>query len=235
MVGTNVALAIAYGPGPITEQKRNPAGALDQVLERFGPALYRMALRYSRNPADAEDALQDALLSAVCYIGEFEGRSQLSTWLTKIVINAARMQFRRHHRHETVSIDQSAREEGPTYADSLMDYGPSPEETCKETELRQILGILMKRLPKSQRMVFQLRELDGLSTREAAHKLGLSQGTVKTQLARARSKLGALFTKYLPLAHPKHLRERRPRRRAVGVSMGSHHKGLPFDVEKAQD
>jgi len=153
-----------------------------------------MALRQLRNPADAEDALQDGLLSALRHIGDFEGRSQISTWLTKIVINSARMHFRRAHRHETMSFDQPSHEEGLTYADRLVSPSATPEDLCRQNELYGILDRLLLRLPESQRAVFKLRELQGLSTRETAHKLQISQGTVKTQLARARRKLGLWFS-----------------------------------------
>src|SRR5258707_15859736 len=119
MASTNMASPIAYEEAIVVDRAADRTEELERVLTRCEPALYRMALRYSRTPADAEDALQDAMLSAVRHIGEFEGRSQLSTWLTKIVINAARMQFRRRYRHESVSLDQSPNDEGPTYADSL--------------------------------------------------------------------------------------------------------------------
>jgi RNA polymerase sigma-70 factor (ECF subfamily) len=177
--------------------------ALDGVLQRYEPALYRMALRHLRNPADAEDALQDALLSALRHMGDFQGRSQISTWLTKIVINAARMQFRRHHRHESVSLDQGTHDEGMTYAERLVSGGTSPEEACRQRELYRILDDLLERLPASQRTVFQLRELEGLSTRETAQRLSISQGTVKTQLARARHKLGGWFKQYPGVPRPK--------------------------------
>jgi RNA polymerase sigma-70 factor (ECF subfamily) len=214
-----MASPIAYQEAIVVDRAANRTEELESVLTRCEPALYRMARRYSRTPADAEDALQDAMLSAVRHIGEFEGRSQLSTWLTKIVINAARMQFRRRYRHESVSLDQSPNDEGPTYADSLTDDGPSPEENCKDTELQRVLALLMKRLPKSQRIAFQLREVDGLSTREAAQALGVSQGTVKTQLARARGKLGAMLQQYAGLPGPKWSRMRtRPPKTSDGMS-----------------
>jgi RNA polymerase sigma-70 factor (ECF subfamily) len=211
MAGTELAVAIVYDQALAGDQTQKRNQALDGVLEHYEPALYRMALRYSRNPADAEDALQDAYLSAIRHIGEFQGRSQLSTWLIKIVINAARMHLRRHYRHESVSIDESSRDEGLTLAERLIDATQSPEENCQETEFRRIVALLMKRLPKSQRTTFQLREIDGLSTREAANLLGISEGTVKTQLARARHKLGELLAGYADVRRPQRSRERKPK------------------------
>jgi RNA polymerase sigma-70 factor (ECF subfamily) len=214
MASTNVMAAVEHemrNSGAL-----NPCEPLDGVFQRYEISLYRMALRQLRNPADAEDALQDALLSALRHIDDFEGRSQVSTWLTKIVINSARMQFRRRHRHETISFDQPSHDEGPSYAERLVSPRATPEELCRESELYSILDRLLMRLPESQRTVFRLRELQGLSTRETAHALSISQGTVKTQLARARAKLSTWFLQLKGTGHlrPKAIKPR-SRRRAM--------------------
>src|SRR5438309_9672243 len=91
----------------------------ESVAARYSPVLFRVALRRLRNVEDAEDAVQDALLSAYKHIGQFEGRSQLSTWLTSIVTNVAGMKLRKHSRHETVSLDQNQENDGATLANAL--------------------------------------------------------------------------------------------------------------------
>src|ERR1700726_3777549 len=96
------------------------------AISRFSPMLFRVALRRLRNVEDAEDAVQEALLSAYKHIGQFEGRSQLSTWLTSIVTNTAGMKLRQHLRHEMVSLDQNQESEGATLANELMDKRPNP-------------------------------------------------------------------------------------------------------------
>src|ERR1700674_357633 len=101
--------------------------ALESLLSRYSPVLYRTALRQLHNPEDAEDAVQDALLSALKHIPQFEGRSQISTWLTRIVINSARMQLRRRSRETNISLEQTQEDENLVFADQFVDPRPSPE------------------------------------------------------------------------------------------------------------
>src|ERR1700719_3940466 len=109
------------------------------VISRFSPMLFRVALRRLRNVEDAEDAVQDALLSAYKHIGQFEGRSQLSTWLTSIVTNTAGMKLRQHLRHEMVSLDQNQENDGATFANKLKDSRPNPETICAKKEMHETL------------------------------------------------------------------------------------------------
>src|ERR1700680_312146 len=105
---------------------------LEGGVSSYSPVLFRVAFRRLRNVQDAEDAVQDALLSACKHISQFEGRSQLSTWLTSIVTNAAGMKMRQTSRVETVSLDQnqSQENEGATFANKLKDVRPNPETIC---------------------------------------------------------------------------------------------------------
>jgi len=109
-----------------------PAGSSSQELERtasrYSSRLYRVALRQLGNHADAEDAVQDALVSAFCHLSQFEGRSQMSTWLTRIVINSARMKARRRPRQAVLSIDEMSDQQGDSMWDQVPDAGRSPEE-----------------------------------------------------------------------------------------------------------
>jgi RNA polymerase sigma-70 factor (ECF subfamily) len=167
---------------------------LTEVIVRRFPSFYRQALRQLGNAADAEDAVQDAFLSAYAHLNQFKGQAQLSTWLTTIVINAARMQARRRSRELHVPLDQ--RDEGEdrrTLAEQLSDHGPGPEEICLRQELAEMLDRLSARLSPTLRRTLQLRELDGLSTREAAQVLGVPAGTIKARLAKARAILKPLI------------------------------------------
>ena len=93
--------------------------ALEDAISRYSPTLFRVALRRLRNIEDAEDAVQDALLSAHKHIGQFEGRSQLSTWLTTIVSNVALTKLRRYSRCEMLSLDQDHENDGTALASKL--------------------------------------------------------------------------------------------------------------------
>jgi len=156
-------------------------------VARCLPMFYRRALRFLGNAPDAEDAVQDALLSAYRHLGQFRGQAQLSTWLMTIVTNAALMQLRR--RSAYFSLDQEQGEEGLTFSEKLADSKPSPEEVCSTLEARDRLVEGIQRLSPKLRRTFQLRDIDGLTTKEAAHVLGVPEGTVKARLARARAQL----------------------------------------------
>src|SRR5580704_12039776 len=164
------------------------AQELDSVVSRCLPMFYKRAYRFLGNATDAEDAVQDALLSAYKHLAQFRGQAQLSTWLTTIVTNAARMHLRRR-RGSYLSLDEEQGEEGLTFSEQLPDSRPSPEEVCSTAEARDRLVEGLKQLSPKLRKAFQLRDIDGLTTKEAALVLGVPQGTVKAQLARARAKL----------------------------------------------
>lgn len=168
--------------------------ALDTLFARYTRPLYQTALRLLGNPEDAEDALQDGMLSAVRNLERFEGRSKFSTWLTRIVINAALMRLRSQRARPAVSLDQEDPEQRElTLAGRLPDPAPGPEETCAREEQFEILQHSLKALPPPLRSAVWLRDVEGLSTAEAARALGLSEGTLKSQLHRARGKLGGLI------------------------------------------
>jgi len=163
---------------------------MQRVLSRSQPTFYRRAYRCLGNAADAEDAVQDALLSACRHLGQFKGQAQMSTWLTAIVTNCARMQLRRRPRQTHLSLDERSQGEREyCWSERLADRRPSPEDECQKSELRVRLTQFAAELSPPLRKAFQLRDLDGLTTREAARILREPEGTVKAQLARARAKL----------------------------------------------
>jgi RNA polymerase sigma-70 factor (ECF subfamily) len=174
------------------------AQQLEQILARGLPPLYSRAYRILRNAADAEDAVQDALLAAYTHLNQFRGQSQISTWLTAIVLNCARLQLRRRRRHVHLSLDESAGELQPvSVSERLADHRPNPEDECRASELKARLTPLHSQLSPTLRRTFQLRDVDGLSIRETARILGVSTGTVKAQSARARKRLKELMRRTL--------------------------------------
>ena len=157
-------------------------------IETHTPALYRLALRVTRDPDEAQDVLQDAFLSAFRAIDRFDGRSSLSTWLHRITYNAALMRLRKLRRQAaTLSLDDE--QEG----DSLEEVLPSPEPEAdallQQQETAELLGDAVRQLPASLREAFVLREVESLSTAETARRLGISEGAVKVRLHRARRAL----------------------------------------------
>jgi len=164
--------------------------ALDTLFAQHNRALYQTALRLLGNPEDAEDALQEGLLAAYRNLPRFEGRSQFSTWLTRIVINAALMRLRSRRSRPAVSLENWSEEENSVPLEERFATGdPSPEDVYAGRELRELLEENLGELSPLLRSAFLLREGQGLSTSEAARALGVSENTLKARLWRARQQL----------------------------------------------
>lgn len=163
--------------------------ALDQLLATYRVRLYRQALRIVGNPEDAEDALQDAFLSAVRHLDQFEGRSSFVTWLTRVVINAAAMVRRRKASHPEAPLERwTPDDEEPRFLE-IADLKPSPEQECSSFEFRVLLNQQFKTLSPGLRSAFHLRHIEGLSCAEAGETLGISVSAVKSRIARAKRQL----------------------------------------------
>lgn len=192
MVGTQSAQMFNFSP------KDKTAREMDAVFSDHWPLFYRTAFRQLGNAADAEDAVQDALLSAYKHRGQFRGQARMSTWLTAIVINSARMQLRRRPRHTHVPLEEHDPDHGVLpLVELLPDHGPSPEEQCRKSDLAQNVLQLAQQLSPTLLRAFQLRHLDGLTIGEMTEALGVAEGTVKARIARARAKLRSLTHKKL--------------------------------------
>jgi len=163
--------------------------ALGSLLVSYMPQLYRAARRMLGKPQDAEEALQDGMVQVVQHFREFEGRSRFSTWLTRIVINAALMRLRRSRPEVVTSIDQKDDRHELSVADSITDTRPNPEEVYAREEQLQLLKRKMRALPAAYRSALWLRHVQGMSIREAAEALGIPVGSLKSQLHRARLRL----------------------------------------------
>lgn len=199
-----------------------PAKQLEQILASGLPSLYRRAYRILGNTADAEDAVQDALLAAYAHLDQFKRRSQLSTWLTAIVLNCARMQLRRR-RHVHVPLEEFTGEpKTVSAAERLADHRPDPEHEFMESELTAHLTHSYRQLSPTVRRTFQLRDVDGLSVRETAKILGIPSGTVKARSARARKKLSEVMRRAL-----------KPRSRSLSSRVPGFGAGTRIELEKA--
>jgi RNA polymerase sigma-70 factor (ECF subfamily) len=175
----------------IREQRK---GELQDAISRYLPALYSRAYRYVGDAHDAEDAVQDALLSAYKHLDQFKATAKMTSWLTTIVTNSALTQLRRRPRHPHVSLDERLGEEQDhSVSERLRDARPSPEGDCIRSEMHSNLWQSVKELSPSLRKTIQLYYLDGLSTTEVAHSLGVPLGTVKARMSRARSQLKQLM------------------------------------------
>lgn len=167
------------------------ARALNVLFARNTRSLYQTALRVLGNPEDAEEALQEGLLSAYRNLPRFERRSQFSTWLTRIVINAALMRRRSKRARPAMSLDEVIVEGELPLAERFADDGPNPEQLYAGTELGDRMNKKLAEISPLLRTAFWLREIEGLTAEEAAHVLGVSRNTLKARLWRARQELAA--------------------------------------------
>lgn len=181
---------IEVGEGAALDSAKPSPAEMPAVLSHCLPSLYRYAYRLLGNKADAEDAVQDALLAAYKHLNQFRGDARLSTWLTTIVINCARMHLRKRSRYIHVSLDSRIGEEREySLADTLVDHRPNPEDECRKALANARLIESAARLSPILRRTFHLRYVDHLSICETARVLGVPIGTVKAQIARARARL----------------------------------------------
>jgi len=160
--------------------------AFAQLVEENHGQVYNLALRMLGDPQEAEDVLQETFLSAYKALPGFEGRSSLSTWLYRIASNASLMRLRRKQ-PDTISVDEPLTlDAGNSLPRQLVDWSNLPEEEFLSSESRQAMDEAVSELPEPLRIVFILRDIQGLSTAETGEVLGLSEGAVKTRLHRAR-------------------------------------------------
>lgn len=168
----------------------NDREAFEALVEDYLDRLYRAALRITGSPQDAEDALQDALLSAYQHWGEFRHASAGGTWLYRITVNAALGRSRRRRPEEYLSDD------GYDQA-QVVDWSEDLARRVETAELRAILEEGILRLPEDFRVALVLRDVEGLSTAEAAAILELTEAAVKSRLHRARVLLRQHVSTYL--------------------------------------
>lgn len=161
--------------------------ALYEVLmRRHNQRLYRVARAILRDDAEAEDVMQDAYVRAYQNLASFEGRAKFATWLTRIAVHEALARSRKRARFQ--SIDSSEGSQGDTM-NSIMSTNRSPEQETYDRELSGILEDAVLSLSEEYRLVFILRDVEGMSTEETAQSLNLTPENVKVRLHRAHSKL----------------------------------------------
>lgn len=165
--------------------------AVRELIRRLNPRLFRVARGMVASNAEAEDVVQDAYLAAFTRLDQFQGQSVFATWVTRITINAARMRLRGAHHadpYDTVNEVEPAQARVLTFPTGTME---TAEMTLGRHELRHMLEEVVADLPPDLRLVFLLRETEGLSVLRIARDLSLNPITVKTRLFRARRRLRA--------------------------------------------
>lgn len=178
--------------------KRGDRQEFARLVNLYAGPIYRLALKMLNSPQDAEDVLQNTFLKALQSIGSFEGRSSLSTWLYRIAANEALMLLRRQRPEVALSDAQPDDDENEDdyVPREFTDWCCLPEEEFLTAESRQALEDAVQKLPETLRVVFVLRDIEGLSIEETSRVLGLSEAAVKTRLLRARLHLRNTLSVY---------------------------------------
>jgi len=176
--------------GSMVQLREDGTQQLEDAVSRALPLFYRRAYRYLGNAHDAEDAVQDAFLSAYKHLDQFKGDAKMTTWLTSIVTNSALTHLRRKPRQPHSSLDEPLPQDPKrTLLDGLVDVRPNPEDECVKSDLHGHLIQFVEQLPPLLQKAIQLRDFDGLTTSEAAQLLGVPEGTIKARVSRARAQL----------------------------------------------
>lgn len=167
-----------------------------RLVDAFSAPIYRLGLKILGNPQDAEDVLQNTFINALTHFAGFEGRSSISTWLYRIASNEALMLLRR--KKTTVNFDdfEAGAEEDTPLPEVFVDWSDLPEDQLLSGESSTALNDAVKRLPEPLRMVFVLRDVEGISIRDTAEIMNLTETNVKTRLLRARMALRESLSAY---------------------------------------
>ncbi|HTR46909.1 MAG TPA: sigma-70 family RNA polymerase sigma factor [Verrucomicrobiae bacterium] len=182
-------------PVLVAAAKAGDVAAFETLVGRYERKIFRLTQNITQNREDAEDAMQEAFLKAYEHLGDFEGNSRFYTWLVRIAVNQALMKLRRR-RPNVVSLDEEVDTGEDMMPRDVEDWGPSPMERYEQAEQREILSKVIGELDPSFRVVFQLRDIEQLSTEDTAEALGLSVPAVKSRLLRARLKLRQRLNQY---------------------------------------
>lgn len=161
-------------------------GMFEVVMRRHNQRLYSVARAILRNDGEAEDVMQDAYVRAYEHLNQFTGRAKFSTWLTRIAVHEALARQRRGNRYQELE-PMSEREGDPM--DRFASLTPNPEQQASNSEIRRLLEEAVDNLPDSYRTVFMLRDIEEMSTTDAADVLEITEENVKVRLHRARALL----------------------------------------------
>ncbi|HVR39640.1 MAG TPA: sigma-70 family RNA polymerase sigma factor [Thermoanaerobaculia bacterium] len=187
--------ATVNDPGLIAGLRSGDAGAFERLVRLHTQPMLRVARRFLRSEEDARDAVQDAFVAVFRSIGRFEAGAQLSTWLHRIVINAALMKLRTQRRHPEEDIEDFLprfKEDGHQLERSVP-WTESADVMLERAETTEIVRNAIDKLPDTYRVVLLMRDIEELSTEETAEMLGITPNAVKIRLHRARQALRGIL------------------------------------------
>ncbi len=185
----------------VQRAKTGELDAFETLTSRYEQRVYGLAMRMLRQEQDAEDVTQQTFLSVLENLKGFRGESSFSTWVLRIASHAALKIIRKRKGLNTISLEE-ATEVSETFnsiphPEFIADWRQSPEHLVEQNEVRSLLDESLTRLDEKYRLVFLLRDVEGLSVRETADALDLSEGNVKVRLLRARLQLREDLTRAL--------------------------------------
>jgi RNA polymerase sigma-70 factor (ECF subfamily) len=185
----------------VARAKAGDLEAFEALTTRHEQRVYSLALRMLRHEQDAEDVTQQTFLSALENLEGFRGDASFATWLLRIATHAALKIIRKRKGLDTVSLEEATEEvEGHDtipHPEYIADWRQSPEQMVRTNEIRRLLDDALAKLDEKHRLVFLLRDVEGLSIKETAEALGLSEANTKVRLLRARLQLRERLTQTL--------------------------------------
>ncbi len=183
----------------VNRAKNGDLSAFETLVSRYEQRVFNLAMRMLHNVHDAEDVTQQTFLNALEHLEEFRGDASFATWLYRIATNAALKNLRKKRGLPTVSLEESTelQEERDTipHPEYLADWRQSPQELIQNNEVRALIQQALDELDEKHRLVFLLRDVEGLSVKETAQALGISEANVKVRLLRARLQLREKLTR----------------------------------------
>jgi RNA polymerase sigma-70 factor (ECF subfamily) len=179
--------------------KNGDCAAFEEIVKRYDRKLFRIAQYLMHNREDAEDAVQEAFLKAFQHLDQFREDAKFSTWLIRIAVNQSLMMLRKRRSGREVSIDADFQSDDGTLPIEIADWAPNPEDLYQTAQLREILRKTLQKLGLGLRVVFVLRDIEGLSLEQTAEALGLSVVAVKARSFRARLQLRERLSRYFKL------------------------------------
>ena len=185
----------------VARAKAGELDAFEALASRYEQRVYSLALRMLRQTQDAEDVTQQTFLSALENLAGFRGDASFATWLLRITSHAALKVIRKQRGLDTVSLDEATAEadsyETIPHPEYIADWRQSPEQLVHQNEIQRLLEVALAKLDEKHRLVFLLRDVEGLSVKETAEALGLSEANTKVRLLRARLQLREQLTRTL--------------------------------------
>lgn len=183
----------------VTRAKAGDLDAFEALVTRHERGIYNLAYRMLGNQHDAQDITQQTFMNALEHLGEFREESSFATWLYRIASNAALKLIRKRRGLNTVSLEQGTEPQEDTnsipHPEYIADWKQAPDTLAQQAETKEILERALAQLDEKHRLVFILRDVEGLSIKETAEALGLSEANVKVRLLRARLQLRELLTR----------------------------------------